>query len=138
MTSMADASRTASSAGFAVHQDILNRPVREVDRKRHREMWLTVLAVTALVAAVLLTLWQQAEVRQLGYELERLQKEKAAEVAANYHLRVEIETLRSLKRIEQIALDDLKLVAPANGDAIVIERVKPSAPAAKGLVAAAR
>ena len=135
---MAEGSRTAHSAGFAVQQDILNRPVREVDRKRHREMWLTLVAAAVVVAAVLGTLWQQAEVRQLGYELERLQKAKAEEVAANYHLRVELETLKSLKRIEQIATEQLKLVAPANGDAIVIERVRPTAPAAKGLVAAAR
>ena len=135
---MADTRRTAGPAGFAVPQDILNRPVREVDRKRHREMWLTLLSVTTVVAVVLMTLWQQVEVRQLGYEMERLQKEKAAEVAANYHLRVEIETLKSLKRIEQIATNELKLVAPANGDAVVIERVRPAAPAAKSLVAAAR
>lgn len=131
---MAEITRTADPVGFAVQKDILNHPVREVDRARHREMWLTVLAVAVLVVAVLVTLWQQAEVRQLGYEVEKLQKARAAEEAATYHLRVELESLRSLKRIEQLA-PQLNLVAPANGDVIVIERVTPSPAPAKGLVA---
>ncbi|MCX6537537.1 MAG: cell division protein FtsL [Acidobacteria bacterium] len=131
---MAEITKTANSVGFVVQKDILNHPVREVDRARYREMWLTVLAVAILVVAVLVTLWQQAEVRQLGYDVERLQKAQAAEAAANYHLRVELEALRSLKRIEQLA-SQLNLVAPANGDAIVIERVMPSPAPAKGLVA---
>lgn len=132
---MNEITRIADTVGFAVQKDILNHPVREVDRARHREMWLTVLAVTVLVVVVLLTLWQQAEVRQLGYEVEKLQKARAAEETANYHLRVELESLRSLKRIEQVATEQLNLVAPANGDAIVIERVTPSPAPAKGLIA---
>jgi cell division protein FtsL len=97
-------------------------------------MWLTVLAVAVLVVAVLVTLRQQAEVRSLGRKSEQLQKARAAEEAANYHLRVELESLRSLKRIEQLA-PQLDLVFPANGDAIVIERVAPSPLPSKGLVA---
>ncbi|MEI6668422.1 MAG: cell division protein FtsL [Acidobacteriota bacterium] len=131
---MAEISKAASGMGFALQKDILNRPVREIDRARHREMWLTVLAVAVLVVAVLVTLWQQAAVRQLGYDVEKLQKARTAEEVANYHLRVELESLRSLKRIEQLA-PALNLVAPANGDAIVIERVTPSPAPAKGLVA---
>jgi len=132
---MAEIARTAGPAGFAVQKDILNHPVREVDRARHREMWLTVLAVAVLVVAVLVTLWQQAEIRQLGYEAEKLQKARAAEEAATYHLRLELESLRSLKRIEQLA-PKLNLAAPANnGDVIVIERVTKSPAPAKGLVA---
>jgi len=131
---MAEIARIADPVGFAVQKDILNRPVREVDRAGHREMWLTVLAVAFLVVAVLVALWQQAEIKQLGYDVEKLQKARAAEEAANYDLRVELESLRSLKRIEQLA-PQLDLVAPANGDAIVIERVTPSPAPAKGLVA---
>jgi len=131
---MAEITRTADTVRFAVQKDILNHPVREVDRARHREMWLTVLAVAVLVVAVLVTLWQQAEVRQLGFEVERLQKARAAEEAATYHLRVELESLRSLKRIEQLA-PQLNLVKPPGRDVVVIERVTPSPAPAKGLVA---
>jgi cell division protein FtsL len=131
---MVEIARTAVPVGFAVQKDILNHPVREVDRARHREMWLTVLAAAVLVVVVLVTLWQQAEVRNLGYMVEKLQKELVAEEAAANHLRVELESLRSLKRIEAMA-PQLNLVAPANGDVVVIERVTPSPAPAKGLVA---
>ena len=131
---MAEIARTAGSVGFAVQKDSLNHPVREVDRARHREMWLTVLAAAVLVVVVLVALWQQAEVRQLGTELEKLQKARSAEETANCDLRVELESLRSLKRIEQYA-PQLKLAHPGNGDVIVIERVTPSPAPAKGLVA---
>jgi cell division protein FtsL len=131
---MAEITRTADAVRFAVQKDILNHPVREVDRARHREMWLTVLAVAVLVVAVLVTLWQQAEVRQLGYEAEKLQKARAEEEKATNRLRVELESLRSSKRIEQFA-PQLNLVKPASGDVVVIERVTPSPAPAKGLVA---
>jgi len=131
---MAEITRIADPVSFAVRQDILNHPTREVDRARTREMWLTVLALAVLAVAVLVTLWQQAEIKQLGFELEKLQKAKAAEEAAYYHLRVDLESLRSLKRLEQWA-PQLNLGDPAPGDVIVIERVTPSPPPAKGLVA---
>jgi cell division protein FtsL len=44
-------------------------------------------------------------------------------------LRLEIETLRSPRRIEALATGQLHLVAPERDEAIVIERVvKPEAP----------
>lgn len=131
---MAEIARAAASARFAVQKDILNRPVREVDLVRYREMWLTALAAAVLVVVVLVTLWQQAEVRNLGYQVEKLQKELVAEEAAAHHLRLELESLRSLKRIGQLA-PQLNLVTPANGDVVLIERVTPSPAPAKGLVA---
>ena len=135
---MAELTRPGEMVSFAVHTDILNRPVREVDRGRHREMWLMVGAVAVLVVAMLITVWQESEGRRLGFDVQRLQNERAAEEAANYHLRVELETLRSLKRIEALATQKLHLVAPATGEAVVIERVKPGPQPAKSLVARRR
>jgi cell division protein FtsL len=53
----------------------------------------------------------------------------------NRHLRLEIETLRAPQRIEKLAIDRLGMVAPTAGEAIVLERVTPSEPPAKALVA---
>jgi len=47
-----------------------------------------------------------------------------------------VETLRAPRRIERIATEQLHLVAPARGQAIVIERVTPAAPPEKSIVAA--
>ena len=58
-----------------------------------------------------------------------MQREKSAEEELPAGLRLEIETLRSPKRIESLATGQLHLVAPARDEAIVIERVvKPEAP----------
>ena len=65
-----------------------------------------------------------------------MQRERAAEEEINRQLRLEIETLRSPRRIEKIATEQLHLVAPSRDQAIVIERVTPAAPPEKSIVAA--
>ena len=42
-----------------------------------------------------------------------MQKERAAEEEVNRHLRLEIDTLRSPARIERLATERLRMVAPA-------------------------
>ena len=64
-----------------------------------------------------------------------MQRERAAEEEIGRHLRLEIETLRSPKRIEALATGQLHLVAPSRDEAIVIERVLPAEPPAKSVVA---
>jgi cell division protein FtsL len=54
----------------------------------------------------------------------------------NRHLRLEIETLRSPQRIEELATKKLHLVQPPPDRAIVIERVTAPAPPSKSIVAA--
>jgi cell division protein FtsL len=65
-----------------------------------------------------------------------MQQERTAEEEINRHLKLEVETLRSPQRIEKIATEQLHLVAPSRDQAIVIERVTPSAPPEKSVVAA--
>jgi len=88
-----------------------------------------------LVVVLLFSAWQHFELLRHGYQIERMQQERAAEEDINRHLRLEIDTLRSPQRIEKIATEQLHLVAPARGQAIVIERVRPAAPPEKSIVA---
>ena len=64
-----------------------------------------------------------------------MQRQRAAEEEIARQLRLEIETLRSPKRIEALATEQLHLVAPTRDEAIVIERVVPAEPPAKSVVA---
>ena len=89
-----------------------------------------------LVVVLLFSAWQHFELLRHGYQIERMQQDRAAEEEVNRHLRLEIETLRSPRRIEKIALEQLHLVAPTRDQAIVIERVTPAAPPEKSVVAA--
>ena len=128
---------TAETFEYAIKKDVRNNPiVREVDRERHREMWRSTLIGVFLVAVLLFSAWQHFELLRHGYQIERMQQERAAEEEINRHLTLEVETLRAPRRIEKIATEQLHLVAPARGQAIVIERVTPAAPPEKSIVAA--
>jgi cell division protein FtsL len=126
----------AEAFEYAVRKDVRNNPiVREVDAERQAEMWKSLALAALLVLAVMFWTWQHFELLRHGYRLEALQKEQAVEEDVARHLRLEIETLRSPKRIESIARDQLKLVTPSRADAIVIERVVPAEPPARSVVA---
>jgi cell division protein FtsL len=122
---------------YGIKKDIRNNPiVREIDEERHRQLWRTAGIGAVLVVVLLFSAWQRVELVRNGYEVQRLERERAAEEEINRHLRLEIESLRSPRRIEEMAIRDLKLVAPDKDQAIVIERVVPSAPPGKSIVAA--
>lgn len=121
---------------YAIKKDIRNNPiVREVDETRQRELWKSAAIAAFLVLVLLFSAWQHYELLQHGYEVEQMQRDRAVEEEAARHLRLEIETLRSPKRIEALATEQLHLVAPSRDEAIVIERVAPADPPAKSIVA---
>jgi cell division protein FtsL len=64
-----------------------------------------------------------------------MQKERAAEEEINRHLRLENETLRAPARIEKLAIERLHMVAPGPDEAAVIERVLPTTPPPRSVVA---
>ena len=127
---------TAEAFEYAIKKDVRNNPiVREIDEHRQRELWRWVVVGVFFVALLLFSAWQHFELLRHGYAVEQLQRQQAAEQDAAEHLRLELEALRSLKRIEAIAIEQLHLVAPSRGDAIVIERVVPADPPEKSVVA---
>jgi cell division protein FtsL len=122
---------------YGIKKDIRNNPiVREIDEERHRQLWRTAGIGAVLVVVLLFSAWQRVELVKHGYVVQRLERERAAEEEINRHLRLEIESLRSPRRIEEMAIRELKLVAPGKDQAIVIERVVPSTPPGKSIVAA--
>jgi cell division protein FtsL len=118
---------TGEAFEYAIKKDVRNNPiVREIDRERHREMWRAAGVGAFLVLVLLFSAWQHFELLQHGYRLEEMQKERAIEEELNRHLRLEIEALRAPARIESIALEQLRMVAPGAEDAVIIERVTPT------------
>ena len=121
---------------YAIKKDVRNNPiVREMDETRQRELWKSVGVAGFLVLAFLFSAWQHFELLRHGYRLEQMQRERATEDEINRHLRLEIETLRSPQRIEKLATQRMGMVTPAEGDAIVLERVTPAKAPASSLVA---
>src|SRR5438477_9202924 len=122
---------------YAIKKDIRNNPiVREVDEARQRQLWRTMGVGLFLVVVLLFSAWQHFEMLRHGYQIERMQQERAAEEEINRHLRLEVETLKAPRRIERIATEQLHLIAPSRSQAIVIERVTAPAPPGKSIVAA--
>ena len=126
----------AETFEYAIKKDVRNNPiVREVDQSRQRELWKSVAITAFLVGVLLFSAWQHFELLRHGYVIEQLQRERVADEEAALRLRLEIETLRSPKRIEALATEQLHLVAPNRDEAIVLERVVPPEPPAKSIVA---
>ena len=121
---------------YAIRKDIRNNPiVREVDEARQRELWKSAGIAAFLVAVLLFSAWQHFELLRHGYQIEQLNRERAAEEEAGRQLKLEIDTLRSPKRIEALATERLHLVAPSAEEAVVIERILAADPPAKSVIA---
>jgi cell division protein FtsL len=121
---------------YAIKKDVRNNAiVREVDEARQRDLWKSVSIAGLLVAVLLFSAWQHFELLQHGYRIEEMQRERGVEEELTRRLRLEIETLRSPKRIETLAVGRLHLVAPARDEAIIIERVVPAEAPATSIVA---
>ncbi len=121
---------------YAIKKDVRNNPiVREMDETRQRELWKSVAIAGFFVLAVLFAALQHFELLRHGYRLEQMQGEKAAAEEEARRLRVDIATLKSPQRIEQVATRKLRLVAPTREDAVVLERVRPVAPPDSSVVA---
>jgi cell division protein FtsL len=121
---------------YAIRKDVRNNPiVREVDERRQKELWQSIAIGCVLVLVLLFSAWQHFELLRHGYRLEQMQRERGTEGEINRHLRLEIETLRAPQRIEKLATQRMGMIAPATGDAIVLERVTPAKPPAKSLIA---
>ena len=121
---------------YAIKKDVRNNPiVREVDDARQRELWKSVGVAGILVLVLLVSAWQHFELLRHGYQVEELQRQRAAEEDIARRLRLEIDTLKSPQRIESLATQQLHLVTPNRDEAIVIERVVPAEPPAASVVA---
>jgi cell division protein FtsL len=121
---------------YAIKKDVRNNPiVREVDESRQRELWKSVAVAGFFVVAALFAALQHFELLRHGYRVEEMQQEKADAEEEARRLSVEIATLKSPQRIEQVATRKLHLVAPTRDEAIVLERVTPVAPPDSSVVA---
>ena len=73
---------------YAIKKDIRNNPiVREVDEARQRQLWRSMGIGLFLVVVLLFSAWQHFEMLRHGYQIERMQQERAAEEEVNRHLR---------------------------------------------------
>ena len=126
----------AGTFEYEIRKDFRNNQiVREVDERRQRDLWQSLGIGVVLVLVLLFSAWQHFELLRHGYRLEQMQRDRAAESDINRHLRLEMETLRAPQRIEKLGTERLGMVAPRDGEAVVLERVTPPAAPDQSVVA---
>jgi cell division protein FtsL len=126
----------AGTFEYEIRKDFRNNQiVREVDERRLRDLWMSLGIGVVLVVVLLFSAWQHFELLRHGYQLEQMQRDRAAENDISRHLRLEMETLRAPQRIEKLATERLGMVSPGTAEAVVLERVTPPAAPAKSVVA---
>ncbi len=126
----------AETFDYAIRKDVRNTTiVREVDERRQRQLWTSLAIGAVLVVVVMFDAWQHFELIRQGYAIEAAQKALTEEREVARHLRLDIETLRSPQRLERVATGRLGMVQPKAADTIVLERVLPSEPPARSVVA---
>ncbi|MGH9386166.1 MAG: hypothetical protein ACRD2N_17965 [Vicinamibacterales bacterium] len=126
----------AGTFEYEIRKDVRNNQiVREVDEQRQRELWTSLGIFSLLVSVLLFSAWQHFELLRHGYRIEQVQRDRADEDDINRHLRLELETLRAPQRIEKLATERLGMIAPGPAEAVILERVTPTPPPARSLVA---
>jgi hypothetical protein len=101
---------TVETFEYAIKKDVRNNPiVREIDRDRHREMWRAALLGVFLVTVLLFWAWQHFELLRHGIGSSRCSSSESPR-RINRHLRLEIESLRAPRRIEEMARTRLRMV----------------------------
>lgn len=95
--------------------------VREVDRKRHRELVMLAITGLALAAAVLAYAWQHFEMIRIGYRVEELRLEQERLLKVQRQLSLERATLTSPGRVESIATHQLGMTPPTVSQIVVFE-----------------
>ncbi|MFQ5454650.1 MAG: cell division protein FtsL [Nitrospirota bacterium] len=78
--------------------------------------------VLLLLFFVLFCVWQHISMIKLGYEIEGLQIKKRKINNRYKELLIKVEELKSLERIERIAISKLKMKRPEIGQVIVIKK----------------
>ncbi|MFL6194939.1 MAG: cell division protein FtsL [Thermoanaerobaculia bacterium] len=87
--------------------------VRERDRRRVRELMLVLLVVVCLGGGLLAYTWIHLEVTRAGYHIDELETELTALTRKERQLRLESAYLAGPSKIEQRAVSELKMQAPA-------------------------
>jgi len=92
-----------------------------------------VLLALVVITGLLLYVGAKVQIVRLGYQIEALENEKQEQERANRSLLIEVSSLASPARIEEIAVKRLGMVRPSKENVVIVKRNKPSSgPASHG------
>lgn len=99
------------------HQRVLVRR----DLRDPTFLFSVLAAVVVVVVVTLFYLWTRLMVVNMGYEISGLNKERRGLVEENKRLKLEVLTLKSPQRIEEIARRELGLTYPGGEQIVKVE-----------------
>lgn len=109
---------------FSMTKQVQNEQlVRELDSKRHRELFMVALTGLVLTAAVIFYAWPHFEMIRLGYRMEELRERREELVELKRQLELQRATETDPERIERLAKRELGMVYPDDDHRIVLEPV---------------
>jgi cell division protein FtsL len=97
--------------------------VRELDRKRHKELFRVAFLGVILTIAVIVYAWPHLELIQIGYRMEELRQRRDELSELKHHLELQRATESDPARIESIARSELGMVYPRPEDSLVLEPI---------------
>jgi cell division protein FtsL len=111
--------------GFILTRPVRNEQlVRELDRKRHHELFLVALTGFVLAVAVIVYAWPHFEMIRLGYRMEELRQEREDLLESRMRLELQRATESDPARIESIAKNQLGMVYPDREHTVVVEPIE--------------
>ena len=79
------------------------------------------VCVFLFITGVLFYIWPYINILNINYKFEKLLKERAKLVQSNKLLKIEMASLKSLDRVENIATTQLGLSFPQDGQIVIIK-----------------
>lgn len=95
--------------------------VREPDRRRTRELLALLLSPLPPLAVLFAAVWTNLETFRLGYQIERLQKQKETLAEKQRQLEMERARVSALARVEEVARRRLGLVTPGRDQVVFVK-----------------
>lgn len=110
---------------YAFHRPVANSYlVRERDRRRGRELLVLLAALAPLALGLLSYTWVHTQVVDTGYRIQVLQRELDSLDRRERQLRLEAAYLASPRVLEERAVAELGLTAPALAQMVFWEEIR--------------
>jgi cell division protein FtsL len=81
-----------------------------------------ILLCISILSLMLFTVWEHAEMVQLGYTVEQMKRDKINQHERRQALLVQYYELVSLDRVEKLAMTTLGLVRPQAGQIVLVSK----------------
>jgi cell division protein FtsL len=98
------------------------QPVREKDPVHFRSLILIIFTSGLIVLGILSYIWRGVEIMSMGYKMRAVYQQRELLQDQRQKLILEKASLRSMKRIEDLASSDLNLVRPDPDQMIIMPR----------------